>query len=41
MTLHASLSGSVLIRVYDTDRTPGNQYLDTVGVDQLFIRVVP
>jgi hypothetical protein len=35
------LSGSVIIRVLDTDRTAGNKDLDTVSVDELFIRSVP
>ena len=35
------LSGSVLVRVIDTDRTPGNQFYDWVAVDELFVRSVP
>jgi hypothetical protein len=40
-SLPASLSGSVLFRVADTDRTPGNQFLDTVSIDDLFVRTMP
>jgi N-acetylneuraminic acid mutarotase len=40
-TLPGSLSGNVLIRVVDTDRTAGHQTLDTVSVDELWIRSVP
>jgi len=36
--LPSSASGSVLVRVTDTDRTQGNRALDTVFVDELFIR---
>jgi hypothetical protein len=39
--LPSSLSGTVEIRVTDTDRTPGNSALDTVSIDELFIRSVP
>ena len=38
--LPASLSGSVVLRVVDTDRTPGHKSLDTVTLDQLWIRSV-
>ena len=38
--LPATLSGTVLIRVIDTDRTPGNDGVDTISVDQQFIRSV-
>jgi hypothetical protein len=34
------LSGTVYIRVKDTDQTAGNQGLDTVYIDQMFIRSV-
>ena len=40
-TLPSSLLGAVLIRVLDTDRTPGNRDLDTVSIDQLFLRAIP
>ena len=40
-TLPSSLSGTVLFRVVDTDRTPGNRALDTVSIDELFVRSVP
>ncbi len=36
-----SVAGNVLIRVVDTDHTPGNQSLETVTIDQLWIRVLP
>ena len=39
--LPANLSGTLLIRVVDTDRTAGNQDLDSVSVDELFVRSVP
>ena len=39
--LPGTLSGTVTIRVVDTDRTPGNRDLDTVGLDELFVRSVP
>lgn len=39
--LPAGLTGTVTIRVVDTDRTPGNRTSDTVSIDELFIRVVP
>lgn len=32
-----ALSGTVYIRVMDTDQTPGNRTLDTVIIDQMFI----
>ena len=38
--LPASLSGSVVLRVVDTDRTPGHKSLDTVTLDQPWIRSV-
>ena len=41
--LSASLPGGwpgpVMIRVIDTDRTPGNQDADTVTLDEMFVRV--
>jgi Tol biopolymer transport system component len=37
--LPLGLSGSVLIRVIDTDRLPGNRDADTVEIDELFVRV--
>jgi hypothetical protein len=40
-SLPSSLSGSVLVRVVDTDRTPGHRDLDTVWIDELFVRTVP
>ena len=39
MSLSNTTSGNVLIRVQDTDRTQGNRSLDTVFIDQLYIRV--
>jgi hypothetical protein len=40
--LPASLAGqTVLVRVRDTDRTPGNAVADSVFVDELFIRSIP
>jgi hypothetical protein len=39
--LPGGLSGSVIVRVVDTNRGPGGQFLDTVSIDQLFIRSVP
>ena len=39
--LPASLAGTVTIRVVDTNRNPGSQFLDTVSVDELWIRAVP
>lgn len=39
--LPPSLSGNVTIRVVDTNRNPGTQFLDTVSVDELWIRAVP
>ena len=40
--LPPSLAGqTVMIRVRDTDRTPGNVALDTVFVDEMFIRSLP
>jgi hypothetical protein len=39
--LPGTLSGNVTIRVVDTDRTAGHQSLDTVTIDELWIRSVP
>jgi hypothetical protein len=39
--LPSSLSGAVMIRVTDTNRTGGSQDLDTVSIDELFIRSIP
>jgi hypothetical protein len=36
-----SLSGTVTIRVVDTDRTAGHASFDTVSIDALWIRTVP
>ncbi len=36
--LPSTVSGLVYIRVIDTDRTSGNKVLDTIKVDELFIR---
>lgn len=36
--LPANLSGSLLLRVVDTDRTQGNRALDTVYVDKLWVQ---
>jgi uncharacterized repeat protein (TIGR01451 family) len=38
--LPSTLSGPVYIRVMDTDRTAGNQDLDEIHIDHLFIRSV-
>ena len=36
------LSGTVEVRVVDTNRTPGSgSFADTVSIDEIFIRVVP
>ena len=32
------MQGEVHIRMQDTDRTPGNRILDTVYVDEMYIR---
>jgi len=37
--LPSSLTGTIYIRVMDTDRTPGYRQRDTVYVDHMFIRV--
>ncbi len=39
--LPGAVSGSVLIRVVDTDRTAGHQTLDSVALDEVFIRSIP
>jgi hypothetical protein len=39
-SLPSYLSGNVIFRVVDTDRTPGNRDLDTVSVDELFVRSI-
>jgi hypothetical protein len=36
--LPSDISGTVYIRVMDTDRTAGNRALDTINIDHLFIR---
>jgi N-acetylneuraminic acid mutarotase len=40
-TLPAGLTGPVTIRVVDTNRVAGAQALDTVSVDELWIRSIP
>jgi N-acetylneuraminic acid mutarotase len=40
-TLPGSLTGAVTLRAVDTDRTAGHQTLDTVTIDELWIRAVP
>ncbi len=40
-SLPGTVSGSVLIRVVDTDRTAGHQTLDSVALDEVFIRSIP
>lgn len=37
--LPSSISGLVYIRVVDTDRTSGNKSLDTISIDEMFIRI--
>lgn len=39
--LPASVAGPVTIRVVDTNRAPGGQLIDTVSIDELWIRTVP
>jgi hypothetical protein len=39
-SLPSSVSGSVYVRVMDTDRSPGNRALDTVFVDHLYIQTM-
>lgn len=41
VALPSSLAGTVWVRVFDTDRTAGNQALDEVSFDRLFVRSVP
>lgn len=36
--LSSATAGNLLVRVIDTDRTAGNRALDTVSIDQLFVR---
>jgi hypothetical protein len=40
-TLPGGAAGIVTIRVVDTDRTPGNQTVDSVSVDEVFVRAAP
>ena len=39
--LPSDLGGTILIRVVDSDRTPENVDLDTVSIDELFVRSLP
>jgi hypothetical protein len=39
--LPATLSGTVTIRVIDSNRAAGTQSLDTVSIDEIWIRTVP
>lgn len=39
--LPSGLAGNVTFRVVDTNRSPGTPALDTVRVDQLFVRAIP
>ena len=39
--LPAGLTGTVTIRVVDTDRTPGHSAVDSVSLDELFVRAAP
>ena len=39
--LPAGYSGTLYIRVEDTDRTPGNTTLDTVTIDYLGVKTTP
>jgi hypothetical protein len=39
--LPAGLSGNVTIRVVDTNHNAGGQFLDTVSIDEIWIRIVP
>ena len=41
ITLPAGTSGTVYVRVVDTDFTQGSSTQDTLYVDQMFIRVGP
>ena len=36
-----AVSGDVRIRVVDTNRAPGTQFLDRVSIDELFLRIIP
>jgi hypothetical protein len=40
-TLPGTLSGSVTFRVMDTNRDPGSQFLDSISIDELFVRSFP
>jgi hypothetical protein len=40
-SLATGFTGSMIVRVVDTDRTAGHQSLDTVSIDEIWIRVVP
>ena len=39
--LPGTVSGTVVIRVVDTDRTAGHQTLDSVAIDEVFLRSIP
>jgi hypothetical protein len=39
--LPGTLAGPVTIRVVDTNRDPGSQFLDSVSIDELFVRSYP
>ena len=39
--LPGALSGTVTIRIVDTNHTPGTTVLDTFSVDEIWIRAVP
>ena len=39
--LPSAVSGALTIRVVDTDRTPGNDDLDRVSIDELYVRSIP
>ena len=40
-TLPSNLAGTVLFRIIDTDHVAGNDDLDSVFIDELFVRSVP
>ena len=40
-TLASGITGSVIVRVVDTDRTAGHQTFDTVTIDEIWIRAIP
>jgi len=40
-TLASGTTGSVIVRVVDTDRTAGHQTFDTVTIDEIWIRAIP